>query len=267
MNILELTLLVSNISYECNEWISRVKKDDNFNLEYYYCNIININSIKFIRESNLYMNIRYKQDQGLCNICTLKTKNYLIIAFSGLDNFKQMVNILDYFLIYNEVLDCNIHKGFNYILNNLLDEVRLIIDVYNLKNVIFTGHSLGGAIAKLMCLYFNKVKEFNFTCITYSCPLIGDETCIKNFNKYVKTTDNFLSIDDFIIDLPYLRRSNKDKSHMIEDSKIKNYFQSNYLKKFFNFSYYSNTHRLNYLYRSLVLNKDNLNFLNDKKYI
>ena len=267
MNILELTLLVSNISYECNEWISRVKKDDNFNLEYYYCNIININSIKFIRDANLDMNIRYKQDQGLCNICTLKTSNYLIIAFSGLDNFSQVLNILDYFLIYNEMLECNIHRGFNYIMNNLLDEVRLIIDVYNCKNVLFTGHSLGGAIAKLMCLFFNKVKSCNFNCITYSCPLIGDETCIKKFNEYVKTTDNFLSADDFLVDLPYFRGSNLDTSHFIESSSIKkkNKIQLNYFKNILNFS--STTHRLNYLYRNLILNKKNLFFLNDKKYI
>jgi len=183
MNILELTLLISNISYECNDWISRVKNDDGFDLGYYYTNIININSINFLRESNLDINIRYKQDQGLCNICTLKNKNYLIISFSGLDNLRQTLNILNYFLLYNELLDSNIHRGFSYIFNNLLDEVKLLIDVYNFKNVIFTGHSLGAAIAKLMCLYFNKVKSCNFNCITYSCPIVGDKTFTRNFNK------------------------------------------------------------------------------------
>ena len=269
MNILELTLLVSNISYESNEWISNVKEDEKFNLEYYYYNIININSIKFIRESNLDINIRYKQDQGLCNICTLKNQDNLIIAFSGLDNYKQVLNILNYFLVYNEILECYVHQGFNYIMNSLVYEVKLIIDVYKYKNIIFTGHSLGGAIAKLMCLYFNKCRKNNFNCITYSCPLIGDESCIMEFNKYVIKTDNFRSVDDFIIDLPFLRGSNLDESHIIENCMIKkkNNIQLTYLKKFLNFSFNSNTHRLNYLYRSLVLNKENLNFHNDKKYI
>lgn len=267
MNILELTLLISNISYECNDWISRVKNDDNFDLEYYYTNIININSINFLRESNLDINIRYKQDQGLCNICTLKNKNYLIISFSGLYNLKQTLNILNYFLLYNELLECNIHRGFSYIFNNLLDEVRLIIDVYKIKNVIFTGHSLGGAIAKLMCLYFNKIKSQNFNCITYSCPIIGDDTFTKSFLKSVKTTDNFLSIDDFIVDLPFLRSSSLEKNHIIENLKIikKSSFNINNLKKFFYLN--SDTHRLNYLYKTLILNLENLNFLNDKKYI
>lgn len=267
MNILELTLLISNISYECNNWISRVKNDNSFDLDYYCYNIININSLKFLRENDFDLKIRYKQNQGLCNICTLKNNEYLIIAFSGLDNYKQILNILDYFLVYNDKLDCYIHRGFNYIMDSLLDEVKLIIDVYSCKKIIFTGHSLGGAISKLMCLYFNKVYSCNYNCITYSCPLIGDETCIKNFNKYVKKTDNFVSVDDFIIDLPFLRGSNIDESHIIEDYMIKNKnnIKLNFLNKILNFN--STTHRLNHLYKSLILNKGNFNFLNDKKYI
>lgn len=251
MNILELSLLVSNISYESNDWISNVKYNENFNLDYYCINNINLKCIKFIRDNNLNIFIKQKNYFGLTNICVLEYEDKLIISFSGFSESVQLFNMLDFLLEYSNDLECYVHKGFNYIFKNISDEVKLIIDSYEKENIIFTGHSLGAGIAKIMCLFFNKVHERKYNCITFASPLIGNKSFEDAYSLYVRNTINFLSQDDFLIDFPFLRRYDQKKTYMIEEKTVIPFRFSRYML-FYNFLTLNfDAHRLNYLYQNL----------------
>jgi hypothetical protein len=256
---IEQCFYLSEICYESNYWISNILKK-NFKTD-----DILINNIRnYLLKDKCKINIKQKLDIGLPNIGICETDENLIISFSGLSNKLDILTCLNYLLIFDTDLNCYIHNGFNNILKSIIDEVQLIIDIKNKKNIIFTGHSLGAAIAKLCCLYINKLKLKNYSCITFACPLIGNQSFADQFNIYVKDSYNFLCQNDFVINIPLFRECNHNNCFMIKTDEIVPY-------KVKTFRYLINllklnvdTHRLRYLYRKIILDKPNLGMVLNK---
>ena len=96
-----------------------------------------------------------------------------------------------------------------------------------------SGHSLGGAISKLLCLYLNKIHNKETTCITFACPPISNDLFELMFNKYVKNNYNFLHEDDYIINIPMaLRPCQIKKKYIIKNNKSQNKFKSFFVNLF-----------------------------------
>ena len=74
---------------------------------------------------------------------------------------------------------------FTIIEKDLFDNLASLPEI-NKKNyqVIFTGHSLGGAIATISSFYY--IKKYNFTAenilITFGQPKVGSEVFCKGIN-------------------------------------------------------------------------------------
>lgn len=87
-----------------------------------------------------------------------------------------------------------LHQGslnqFLYLLNNSRFQEEALLEYERRKNVLFTGHSMGGAIAALATLWMldkhqqqHPGKTKSFFCITFGFPLIGDETLARGVRR------------------------------------------------------------------------------------
>lgn len=70
---------------------------------------------------------------------------------------------------------CFVHQGFQKALKEVWENVRGIVTGYRARNphaeVLFTGHSLGGALAVLA---YSRFADPNFSLYTFGCPRVGD---------------------------------------------------------------------------------------------
>ena len=67
----------------------------------------------------------------------------------------------------------SLHEGFFERFLFLLPSVQRVISSFETKNVVFVGHSMGGAVAILMALEYRDKLKVN--CFTLAAPIIGDE--------------------------------------------------------------------------------------------
>jgi Lipase (class 3) len=70
---------------------------------------------------------------------------------------------------------CRAHAGFKYAAEKLLPPVTEALKEYGCRDVVFTGHSLGGAVATLMGYSVQKGGDFRVDgAYTYEAPRPGD---------------------------------------------------------------------------------------------
>ena len=67
----------------------------------------------------------------------------------------------------------SLHEGFFERFLFLLPNVQHIVSSFETQNVVFVGHSMGGAIAILMALEYRDKRKVK--CFTLAAPIIGDE--------------------------------------------------------------------------------------------
>ena len=76
-----------------------------------------------------------------------------------------------------------VHKGFYEMYKNIKDEIERRNIQFNNDTIVFSGHSLGSAVAILLALYYkNKLNTQNIVAVTLAGPRIGN----KGFTRLVK---------------------------------------------------------------------------------
>ena len=271
MNLLEISLYIINISYETNKWLNKVLIDTIYNLHGLQDNSFNLSTVKFIvnNKDKLTISINEKTDIILPNICVSIYNNDLLIAFSGIRNFNDTKCCLDFFLKYDDDFKCYIHNGMLKLFNGIKDELKLLLAIYKEKNyrIIFLGHSLGASTAKLAAIYFNKFENSECYCITFSSPLVGDQSFGDVFKKNVKNTLNFSCQYDFVVNIPFNRYCKENKCYMIDDNDNIVLYKLTSRKYIWNLLKYNyDTHKLKYFYKKLITNNPDLSIL-DQNYI
>ena len=103
-----------------------------------------------------------------------RTENTTFISFPGSDNIACWLADLD-----AETISClnmgTVHRGFWNTLNAILNPIydKICLD----KNVVFTGHSLGGALAFLAAGYFCNYENMDISAYAFEPPRISiDDT-------------------------------------------------------------------------------------------
>ena len=250
-NLIEPSIYFSNLAYLNNNYIKLLLNNTSMND---LC-FSNTESIKYIKEHNIKPVINYKLDIGLPNILHCKINDKLFISFPGISNNSDRLNCLNFNVEYCNNIECEVHKGFLYIFYRLKSEIELIIDVHkdSCNEIIFTGHSLGGAISKIAALYFKLKKDINSTCITFACPLLGPNSFGIQFNKNIPKSFTLCCQKDFLVKVPFYRYCNESNKYMISDNKeIVSYKDicSSYIYNFMTLN--MNSHRLEYYIKYLI---------------
>jgi len=248
---LEEALHFCNLSYYSNNWI----KEKNKKLNEY-----ELKSLNFIKSNELIVKISNKYDLGLPNILHCKKEKVLFISFPGIRSNYDKLNCLNFKLIYNIYLNSNIHRGFSNIFYKFKDEFDLLININinDINEIVFSGHSLGGAVAKIFALYCKLHYNFNVFCYTFACPLIGDESFSKILNNNLNNIFTLCCEKDFLIRLPSWRTCDENEKYMIHNNNLVKYVNltNNYLYNFLKLE--AESHRLYYYMAFIENNRFNL---------
>lgn len=156
--------------------------------------------------------------QVYTTIYNFEGKNILVVIYRGTSSKKDILIDMD---IYRDYLYLDnyigaeiplVHSGFFEQFNTVKCNITNIIDNYiqnsidksNL-HIIFTGHSLGGALSTLSCLYFYYKYisyKINIDNITFGSPRVGDRIFVKLFNDCINKSYRFVNDNDPIPLLP-----------------------------------------------------------------
>lgn len=123
-------------------------------------------------------------------------KDRLVISFRGSCSGDDIYKILD--ATYTPFLNGFTHSGFLRLAENFLDEkldlIILMLKKRKCKSLLFTGHSMGGAIG-IMCHLIlknglkgkNKIlKNIKIKTIVFSVPPLVSKNLIKNHNEDIE---------------------------------------------------------------------------------
>ena len=90
-----------------------------------------------------------------------------------------------------------IHTGVLRLLESVHDDILHSIE--SQKHVLFTGYSLGGALAIVAALYFALVfPKIKVSCHTFGTPMVGDQEFMKLFETYVPISIHIINQMDII---------------------------------------------------------------------
>lgn len=164
-------------------------------------------------------------------------------------------------------IDIKVHSGFNNQFLSVKEPLEDIIDAFmnqhfqdnpvwgkNYQNgkecndnlmknneteavptIIFTGHSLGGALATLSSLYFKcKYPEAEISCITFGSPRAGCSEFAKLFNDNIEESYRFVNDNDPVPCVPLAWRFKHVKGcKWLYQDKVMNEIGVNRLWRFF----------------------------------
>jgi predicted lipase len=131
--------------------------------------------------------------EDLKNVVTLKVKhtlcqvgdykNYIVVIFQGSSNWKDWIDNLNFVKVYPYSKKyIGIHAGFYSQFKTIIGAIKKELSTRDTnKEIIFTGHSLGGALATLVTFYFqSSLKKY---CITFGSPRVGNSFFKRAFDK------------------------------------------------------------------------------------
>lgn len=204
-----------NLSYQDEEWIRKGldNKLDKINDEQKL-------SLDFLQEKNIIPRINYKKNIELNSILYCIFDNTIYISFPGISTNTDIKKCSNFSFKYYDYFDCQFHRGIYGIFLKLKDELDLIVDMniefYN--KIIFTGHSLGGAIAKIFAIYIKKLyPEIENNCVTFACPILGDSKFNKLSDDLFPDCITISCQKDFLLRIPLWRNNLNSNKYMIDD--------------------------------------------------
>lgn len=96
-----------------------------------------------------------------------------------------------------------VHTGFMEAYRSVRDTIMGEAKKKKYKRIIFTGHSLGAALAMLAALDVQyNVSDKEIVCYTFGAPKVGNAEFAKSYNKRVPNTFRVVNAGDSVPDLP-----------------------------------------------------------------
>ncbi|OQS54854.1 hypothetical protein EHP00_208 [Ecytonucleospora hepatopenaei] len=137
-------------------------------------------------KSNDILLAKSSGDKNIGFILVKKDENEVVLAFKGTSTFDEVTNDIDIDYVNFKNINLFTSNGFaSYTTNFLKKDLPLVlIHLEKYKKVTVVGHSLGGAIASLVNVFFieKKIcKDQELKCYTFgSAPSIGEDYAKKH---------------------------------------------------------------------------------------
>ena len=115
--------------------------------------------------------------------------NTLFISFRGSKTIENWIDNVQFSLICpydnkNICVETGFYKVFEYMKNDIHSAIENYVNQYSIKNILFTGHSLGGAVATLMAYHFAS-ENINIELVTFGSPRVGNIEFVNHFPNIV----------------------------------------------------------------------------------
>lgn len=191
---------------------------------YDYGNIVLDQDILLIKKINS------KDTDTECYVFKDTKHGATVIAFRGTKGAKDVLTDIKCIKhkVYNTDSSYNVHKGFWDAWSSVAKEVTEYLYDNKPENVVFTGHSLGGALATLAAsalFYTDPIV------VTFGAPKVGDRKFKNYYNKVTQNSIRMVLDDDMV---PYLAswgyRHVKELIHLDEKG---NEIKYNFFRKLF----------------------------------
>lgn len=150
-----------------------------------------------------------KQDNELIIIGYNTIYKTIFASFRGSVNIQNWIDNIHVSQIqpYNNT-DISVEKGFYNLFTNLKDDViKEIQDVskkYNTRELLITGHSLGGALSTLLTFEMLYVENtnMNIKLITFGSPRVGNKKFVSLFNDFSIYSNRITHYYDMVPHIP-----------------------------------------------------------------
>jgi len=150
------------------------------------------------------------------------------LAFRGTEDKSDVLADLDV-RYYSVTPNVKIHRGFFDQFEAVRKDITTDFEKHpNIKKIVVTGHSLGGALATIAALHFAiQFPELHVACHTFGCPRVGNNEFVETFNKHVHENWRVYNVDDPVPMIPISFRFNhvcnglclgNDDKHAIQKS-------------------------------------------------
>lgn len=125
------------------------------------------------------------------------TKNkYLFVAIRGTDTNSSKESFADLSVSLQvwsrKVRGYKVHNGYAKAGNRLLNIFNKVLKLYPDHKIIFTGHSLGGVLAKFVAIE----SDINCECFAYGAPRLAESSYYEDTRK--ASVFNYININDLI---------------------------------------------------------------------
>jgi len=156
-------------------------------------------------------------DKYIINFSVLKSDEYkkFIFCFPGTTSFIQLLEeiIKSKFVSYFKNKDIKVNEYFYEIFQLIYNDVFSKEIINNLKSnpeyqIIFIGHSLGGAISTLISYYYAKesLSSNEPVLITFGQPRVGDINFSKDYMKLIPLVFRIAREEDIITRIPLVKK-------------------------------------------------------------
>ena len=133
-------------------------------------------------------------------VLVIRSKAEVIVAFRGTAHWRNWLTDLDCELI--DTGPFRAHRGFVRALESVFEEVSGEMGAAGRRPLLFTGHSLGGALAMLCARWWRGTVAGVYT---FGQPRAGDAAFRGNYNSHLwPVTYRMVHADDVVPRVPWL---------------------------------------------------------------
>jgi len=162
---------------------------------------------------SLQMKPHFHSSDEDCQFIVTKIGDALVVSFRGTSSKRDVITDMNVFtspLVLRGLARCdlpNVHRGFLKQFLSVVKKVETYIRAHDLsdirRDVFFTGHSLGGALATIASLYFSfQFPNLIYSCITFGSPRVGDSRFCSYFRKTIRHSIRFVNDYDPVPCIP-----------------------------------------------------------------